>query len=141
MRFVTRSILCEVIDVTMNDIRGPIPHPTAVASQQAVPLIYGWPAYLRAMICGYVDSYALLNFGVFASFMSGNTTNGGSAMGRGHLFAAGHSLLPIPFFVLGIFCGTTLAHSDQRRGLRQISALVAAMLLLCGAVAFLHWPD
>jgi uncharacterized membrane protein YoaK (UPF0700 family) len=32
-----------------------------------------------------VDSYALLNFGVFASFMSGNTTSGGLQAGQGKL--------------------------------------------------------
>ena len=33
-----------------------------------------WKARGRALISGYVDSYTLLNFGVYASFMSGNTT-------------------------------------------------------------------
>jgi Protein of unknown function (DUF1275) len=34
-------------------------------------------ALARVLVSGYVDSYALLNFGVFASFMTGNTTTGG----------------------------------------------------------------
>src|ERR1700692_1472098 len=65
-----------------------------------------WGATGRALIAGYVDSYTLLNFGVYASFMSGNTTSAGLHIGQASAAAAAHSLLPIPFFVFGIFMWT-----------------------------------
>ncbi len=97
-------------------------------------------AYARALISGYVDSYALLNFGVYASFMTGNTTSGGLHAGQANLAAAGHSLLPIPFFLLGILAGTLLGRADQQRALRRLSLLVAAMLAVGVAGAYFAWP-
>jgi len=94
-----------------------------------------------ALISGYVDSYTLLKFGVFASFMSGNTTTGGSLAGQAKLAAAGHSLLPIPFFLLGIFLGTLVAEADQRRELHRLFALVAALLAVGTAAAYWAWPS
>jgi uncharacterized membrane protein YoaK (UPF0700 family) len=94
-----------------------------------------------ALISGYVDSYALLNFGVFASFMSGNTTSGGAQAGQAKLAAAGHSLLPIPFFVLGIFVGTSMPRADQRRSLLRLSVLVSTMLLISTIAAYRAWPE
>jgi uncharacterized membrane protein YoaK (UPF0700 family) len=93
-----------------------------------------------ALISGYVDSYTLLNCGVFASFMSGNTTAGGSQAGQAKLAAAGHSLLPIPFFLLGIFAGTLLAQADPRRQSHRLFALVASLLALGTAAAYWTWP-
>jgi uncharacterized membrane protein YoaK (UPF0700 family) len=87
-----------------------------------------------------VDAYALLKFGVYASFMTGNTTSGGVHAGEGNLADAGHSLLPIPFFLVGILIGTLLVHSDQQRALRRISVLVAIMLSLGVAGAYFGWP-
>jgi uncharacterized membrane protein YoaK (UPF0700 family) len=97
-------------------------------------------ALARVLISGYVDAYALLNFGVFVSFMTGNTTTGGAHAGQGNLAAAGHSLLPIPFFMIGIVSGTLLVHGDRQRALRRISVLVAAMLALGVAGVYLAWP-
>jgi uncharacterized membrane protein YoaK (UPF0700 family) len=93
-----------------------------------------------ALISGYVDSYALLGFGVFASFMSGNTTSGGAQAGQAKLAAAEHSLLPIPFFVLGVFVGTLLVQADRRHQLHRLFALVAAMLAVGTAAAYWAWP-
>jgi uncharacterized membrane protein YoaK (UPF0700 family) len=93
-----------------------------------------------ALISGYVDSYTLVKFGVFASFMSGNTTVGGSQAGQGKLAAAGHSFLAIPFFLLGIFAGTLLVQVDPRRQSHRLFALVSAMLALATAAAYWAWP-
>jgi uncharacterized membrane protein YoaK (UPF0700 family) len=93
-----------------------------------------------ALISGYVDSYTLLKFGVFASFMSGNTTTGGSLTGQSKLAAAGHSLLPIPFFLLGIFVGTLVGQADQRLRLHRLFAMVAALLAIGTAAAYWAWP-
>ena len=93
-----------------------------------------------ALISGYVDSYTLLKFGVFASFMSGNTTTGGSLAGQSKIAAAGHSLLPIPFFLFGIFVGTLVGQVDQPRQLHRLFALVAALLAIGTAAAYWAWP-
>ncbi len=100
----------------------------------------GSRALARVLISGYVDAYALLTFGVFASFMTGNTTSGGVHAGKGNLAAAGHSLLPIPFFVAGILAGTLLVHTDRQRALRRISVFVAVMLALGVAGTYFAWP-
>lgn len=97
-------------------------------------------ALSRAMVSGYVDAYALLHFGVFVSFMTGNTTSGGVDAGQANLAAAGHSLLPIPCFVLGILAGTLLVRSDPARALRRSTAVVAAMLAVGVARAYFAWP-
>jgi uncharacterized membrane protein YoaK (UPF0700 family) len=55
--------------------------------------------------------------------MTGNTTTGGLSAGQANLAAAGHSLLPIPFFLLGILLGTLVVRVDQRRALRRLSVL------------------
>jgi uncharacterized membrane protein YoaK (UPF0700 family) len=87
-------------------------------------------AGLLALIAGYVDAYALLNYDVFASFMSGNTTESGLRTGLGRLADAAHHLLPIPIFVMGVFVGTFLLHATLRHPLRRLCALVAALLLV-----------
>jgi uncharacterized membrane protein YoaK (UPF0700 family) len=99
-------------------------------------------ASARALIAGYVDSYALMKFGVYASFMTGNTTSAGLFAGQHNWRRAGHSLLPIPCFLVGIMLGTLLTRSgDHRdRGLARVSALVAAMLGVATAAAYLAWP-
>jgi uncharacterized membrane protein YoaK (UPF0700 family) len=112
----------------------------SVASSQKSPRVQWRGAASRALISGYVDSYTLLNFGVFASFMSGNTTTSGLHAGQAKLAAAGHTSLPIPFFVLGILAGTLLVQADRRHELRRLSALVAAMLTVSTAAAYFAWP-
>jgi len=97
-------------------------------------------ALARALISGYVDAYALLSFGVYASFMTGNTTSGGVHAGQGDLPAAAHSLLPVPFFLVGIVAGTLLVHASPFRALRRISLLVAGMLAAAVAGAWFAWP-
>ncbi len=66
--------------------------------------------------------------------MSGNTTQTGSLAGQANFAEAGHSLFPIPCFVIGVFVGTVLAHSNFRYPLRVILGGVATMLVL-GVIA------
>jgi len=113
---------------------------TSKPPSQEAARVQSFSALGRAMISGYVDSYTLLNFGVYASFMSGNTTSGGANAGQTKFDAAGHSFLPIPFFVLGIFVGTLMVRAAQPHDLRRLSVLVAAMLTLGVAAAFFAWP-
>jgi uncharacterized membrane protein YoaK (UPF0700 family) len=104
---------------------------------QSIAKVQAWSAAGRALISGYVDSYTLLHFGVYASFMSGNTTSAGLHAGQASLAMAVHSLLPIPFFVLGIFVGTLLILSDPTHRVPRHSFLVAALLLVCiAAISF-----
>jgi uncharacterized membrane protein YoaK (UPF0700 family) len=72
--------------------------------------------------------------------MSGNTTSAGLHIGQANLAAAERSLLPIPFFVLGIFAGTLLMHADSHHGLTRLSVLVAAMLSVGIVAAYFTWP-
>lgn len=111
-----------------------------VLSLQKPPMAQAWRAAGRALIAGYVDSYTLLNFGVYASFMSGNTTSGGLHVGRASVAAASHSLLPIPFFVLGTFVGSLVIHADRRPETARLSASVAAMLSIGIVAAYFSWP-
>jgi uncharacterized membrane protein YoaK (UPF0700 family) len=111
-----------------------------MSSLQTSARVQAWRAVGGALISGYVDSYTLLNFGVYVSFMSGNTTSAGLHVGQGNVAAAAQSLLPIPFFVLGIFVGTLLMHGDRRQGLPRLSALVAAMLSMDIVAAYFVWP-
>lgn len=102
-------------------------------------------ALLRAMISGYVDSYALLSFGVYASFMTGNTTSGGLRASQGKLQLAGHSLLPIPFFVLGVLGGTLVKQIDKPlqkpRALSRVSLCVGILLVLAVVATYLRGPE
>jgi len=85
-------------------------------------------------------SYTPLNFGVYASFMSGNTTSAGLHVEQSNLAAAEHSLLPIPFFVLGIFVGTLLIRPEPHHSLTRLSLLVATMLTVGVAASYFAWP-
>ena len=103
-------------------------------------IVQWWRAAGRALISGYVDSYTLLNFGVYASFMSGNTTSAGLHAGHAKFALAAHSLLPIPFFVLGIFMGTLLVLANINQGLPRHSFLVAGLLTVDIAGIYFDWP-
>ena len=115
-------------------------HSSAVPSPRRFAKRQAWKAAGRALISGYVDSYTLLNFGVYASFMSGNTTSGGLHIGQANLAAAAHGLLPIPFFVLGILVGTLLLQNKPQLSSAGLSLLVAAMLTIGVAASYFAWP-
>jgi uncharacterized membrane protein YoaK (UPF0700 family) len=82
------------------------------------------------VIAGYIDSYVFLNYKVYGSFMSGNTTQTGLQTGQGRFAEAGLDLLPIPLFVVGVFVGTLLVHSRLRCQLSWLFGLVAALLAI-----------
>jgi uncharacterized membrane protein YoaK (UPF0700 family) len=96
-------------------------------------------AGLLALVAGYVDAYALLNYDVFASFMSGNTTESGLHAGLGRLTDAAYHLLPIPLFVIGVCLGTLLLHATLRQPTRWLCALVAALLVVSLFAASQTW--
>jgi uncharacterized membrane protein YoaK (UPF0700 family) len=99
---------------------------------------HGWRAAILALFSGYVDSYCLLNYGVYASFMSGNTTQAGAHAGLGKLVQAAPSLLPIPLFVAGIFVGTLLVRANPRYASRRQIELVAVLWAIGTASAYLR---
>jgi uncharacterized membrane protein YoaK (UPF0700 family) len=90
-------------------------------------------------MAGYVDAYALLKYSVYASFMSGNTTQTGLLAGESRWQEAAHDFLPIPFFVLGVFVGTYVSegHGRWSLGLRSLYLMVSGSLWLC--VATTYW--
>ena len=77
-----------------------------------------------AMIAGFVDAYGMITYGVYVSFMSGNTTQTGYQTAEGAFGPASLSALAILFFVVGSFAGTLLV--------RVRGTLCAAGLVLRG---------
>lgn len=87
-----------------------------------------WLPICMALVAGYVDAYALLSYGVYVSFMSGNTTQTGAMIGQGKLLAAGETAVALLSFVAGVLLGTWLTNSKLPRA-RQILLRMTATLL------------
>jgi len=83
-----------------------------------------------ALIAGFVDAYGVITYGIYLSFMSGNTTQTGYRIGQGNFAAAVPAALAIVLFVGGSFAGALLADVAGRRARRLIFGLVAASLAL-----------
>jgi uncharacterized membrane protein YoaK (UPF0700 family) len=81
-----------------------------------------------ALIAGFVDAYGMITYGVYVSFMSGNTTQTGYQFAEGAFGAASLSALAILFFVVGSFAGTLLAQFAGRHARRVVYGVVAAAL-------------
>jgi uncharacterized membrane protein YoaK (UPF0700 family) len=89
-------------------------------------------AVVLALIAGYLDGYGLLRLGVFASFMSGNTTTTGVSTGEGNLHAALPPAVAIAFFFTGSFFGSLLMKWRLRHAHRLIFGIIASMLAMVG---------
>jgi uncharacterized membrane protein YoaK (UPF0700 family) len=89
-------------------------------------------AVVLALIAGYLDGYGLLRLGVFASFMSGNTTTAGVRTGAGNFHAVLPSAVAIAFFFTGSFFGGLLMQWRLRHSHRLIFGLIASMLAMVG---------
>jgi len=81
-----------------------------------------------ALIAGFVDAYGMITYGVFVSFMSGNTTQTGYQTAEGAFGPASLSALAILFFVVGSFAGTLLVEFAGRYARRVLYCVVAAAL-------------
>jgi uncharacterized membrane protein YoaK (UPF0700 family) len=81
-----------------------------------------------AMVAGFVDAYGIITYGVYVSFMSGNTTQTGYQTAEGAFGSAALSALAILFFVGGSFAGALLVHFAGRRARRAVFGVVAAGL-------------
>ena len=80
------------------------------------------------MIAGFIDAYGMITYGVFVSFMSGNTTQAGYQTAEGAFGAASLSALAILFFVVGSFAATLLAQVTERHARRLVYGVVAVAL-------------
>lgn len=89
-----------------------------------------WLAVWLALIAGYVDAYSLVAYGIYVSFMSGNTTQTGSLIGQGKMTAAVPSALAILAFVLGSVAGTWIARSRLTNAPRVLFGAIAAVLAI-----------
>jgi uncharacterized membrane protein YoaK (UPF0700 family) len=81
-----------------------------------------------AMVTGFVDAYGIITYGVYVSFMSGNTTQTGYQTAEGAFGAAALSARAILFFVGGAFAGTLLVQFAGRLTRRLLFSVVAAAL-------------
>src|SRR5580704_3761955 len=81
-----------------------------------------------ALIAGFVDAYGMITYGVYVSFMSGNTTQTGYQTAEGAFGPASLSALAILFFVVGSFAGTLLVEFAGRYARRVLYCGVAAAL-------------
>ena len=80
------------------------------------------------MIAGFVDAYGMITYGVYVSFMSGNTTQTGYQAAEGAFGPASLSGLAILFFVVGSFAGTLMVEFSGRYARQVLYSVVAASL-------------
>lgn len=93
-------------------------------------------AFVLAAASGCTDGIgASLVSGVFASFMSGNTTGAGIALGTANLPTLARIGIAIPLYVLAVTVGALILRCRPR--MRTAVWLVAAALL-CGFVLVAH---
>jgi len=85
-------------------------------------------ALVLGVIAGFCDGYGVITYGVFVSFMSGNTTQAGYQTAEGLFRPASLAALAILSFVLGSFAGTLLVQATGRLARRAVFGLVAAAL-------------
>jgi uncharacterized membrane protein YoaK (UPF0700 family) len=90
-----------------------------------------------ATIAGYIDGYALRVFGIYVSFMSGNTTLTGVNAGQGKFSAALPPALSIAGFVGGSFIGNWSVHSGIAHA-RRLLLITSAALVACFVGLNLH---
>jgi uncharacterized membrane protein YoaK (UPF0700 family) len=90
-----------------------------------------------ALVAGYIDGYALRVFGIYVSFMSGNTTLTGVGVGQGQFLAALAPALAIAGFVAGSIVGHWFVHSSIRHS-QRVLFLMSAMLVACFVILNLH---
>lgn len=81
-----------------------------------------------ATIAGFIDAYGMITYGVFVSFMSGNTTQTGYQAAEGLFGPAALSGVAILFFVIGAFAGTLIVQSAGGDARRVVFGAVAAGL-------------
>ena len=97
-------------------------------------------AAMLAALAGMVDVVGYLHLkGLFVSFMSGNSTQLGAALGQGDLATGAAIAELVALFVLGAAAGQMLADVAGRR--RMTWVLIGVMLLLTIAAALRTAPE
>jgi len=92
-----------------------------------------------AMIAGYCDSYGLLHFKTYVSFMSGNSTQTGFALGQQNYATALIAFTAIVFFCLAVLTATLLSTHSWYRGNWMTFCFVASLMVICESlVAYVH---
>src|SRR5271170_4633642 len=110
----------------------PAGSPFALEAQAVDPLLQARSrsaellAAALATIAGFIDAYGIITYGVFVSFMSGNTTQTGYQTAEGEFGPASASALAILFFFIGTFAGGLFAGPAGRAMRRLVFAFVAA---------------
>ena len=113
--------------------QGTRPVPAAASRLPALVLAGG-----MAFLAGATDVYGLSRLhDLFVSFMSGNTTLLGRALGQGHLEQGGRIAMLVGLFVGGAAAGAALAELAGARRTAAVTALVA--LLLAAAALRPEW--
>lgn len=92
-------------------------------------------AGLLAALVGMVDAFSYLHLrGLFVSFMSGNSTKLGAALGRGNLAVAGTIAELIALFVLGAAVGQIVAGLVGQRQMTWVLISVAGLLAIAAVL-------
>src|SRR3984957_12560013 len=127
----------ELIRLTPASDRSAIDAQAADRSRRAQARSAEWLAAALAMIAGFVDAYGMITYGVYLSFMSGNTTQTGYQAAEGAFGPASLSALAILFFVVGSFAGTLMVEFAGRYARRGLDCVVAAAL--AAVIALPQW--
>jgi uncharacterized membrane protein YoaK (UPF0700 family) len=96
-----------------------------------------WRALLLVFLAGFVDAVGFLALaGTFVAFMSGNTSAGGALAGMLDGPRALRQLLPLPFFVAGIYVGTLVVEAApvERQHRRYATVLAVEGGLIAGVL-------
>jgi len=111
--------------------------PKALAPPKASTGAFAFATF-ATLIAGFVDAvgYAHLG-GLFLSFMSGNTTRLGIALGQQHWAMAGQAVTVIASFVFGAFLGTLLSMRAGSWKLVLILAVEVALFALATGLVLL----
>lgn len=93
-------------------------------------------------VAGYVDGVGFLHLGgYFVSFMSGNSTRLGVALGGGEVGAVGTALLLVALFVGGVMLGTWVGQLAGSARRPAVLAFDAGLLTLAAGAGALGRPD
>ena len=87
-----------------------------------------------AAIAGFCDSYGLIHFKTYVSFMSGNTTQAGYSLGKQNFPGAFIAFTAIGFFCTGILTSGLFASHPRYRARWMPFVFVAFLLMFCAAL-------
>lgn len=93
-------------------------------------------------LAGWVDAVGLVHWHkLYASFMSGNTTEFGGSPALGDWHGAGEAARAVLMFLVGIVAGEIIGPAAGRRRGALILTIEAALLWLAAASAIEGWGD